>query len=134
MLTTAAALTKEQLHQIGRDYVLKGLGGKNFDAIPYDDDVELRAPILPGGSEKPLKGKENLRTQWWAPLPGLLGQVEVIDSFVNDDLTAVAIEFRCQIINPFCTLRIVDRFRINEEGKIIAQENFFDPRSLTNPA
>jgi len=53
------SLSKSQLlHQVVRDYVLKGLGGKNFDAIPYQKDVTLRAPICPGGSQIPLQGKE----------------------------------------------------------------------------
>jgi hypothetical protein len=121
------------LHQLARDYVIKGLGEKNFDAIPYDDDVTLRAPLCPGGSTNPLKGKESLRSVWWAPLPSLLGNVELIDSFVNEDDTAVTVEFHCQILNPSCTLRIIDRFIINEEGKIISQENFFDPGAITNP-
>ena len=121
------------LHNLARDYVLKGLGGKNFDAIPYDDGVSLRAPICPGGSATPLIGKENLRQQWWAPLPGLVGSVEVIETFVNNDNTAAAVEFYCHIISPACTLRIIDRFRVNDAGKITEQENFFDPRDITNP-
>jgi hypothetical protein len=121
------------LHKIARTYVLKGLGEKNFDAIPYADDVIFRAPICPGGSTNPLYGKENLRQQWWAPLPSLLGDVNFIDSYVNKDNTAVTVEFHCNIINPACTLRIIDRFIINDEGKITEQENFFDPRDITNP-
>lgn len=121
------------LHQIARDYVLSGLGAKNFDAIPYDDNVILRAPLCPGGSESPLIGKENLRNTWWAPLPSLVGKVDFIDSYVNEDNTAVTAEFHCEIINPFCILRVVDRFIVNEEGRIVEQENFFDPRSITNP-
>ena len=121
------------LHEIGRDYVVKGLGGKNFDAIPYADNVSLRAPICPGGSCIPLVGKENLRSIWWAPLPTLVGDVRVVDSFVNSDNTAVTVEFHCDIIDPFCTLRVVDRFTVNEQGQITAQENFFDPRDITNP-
>ena len=54
----------EMLHEIARNYVTKGLGGKNFDAIPYDNEIVLRAPICPGGSGIPLKGKENLRAIW----------------------------------------------------------------------
>ena len=42
------------LHKLARDYVVNGLGGKNFDTIPYDDNVTLRAPLCPGGSENPL--------------------------------------------------------------------------------
>jgi len=33
----------EKLHKIAKDYVLNGLGAKNFDAIPYDEYVVLRA-------------------------------------------------------------------------------------------
>jgi len=131
---TALTITKKELlHQIARTYVLNGLGEKNFDAIPYADDVILRAPIRPGGSANPIKGKENVREQWWAPLPSLLGDVEFINSFVNDENTAVTAEFHCNILNPSCTLRIIDRFIINEKGKITEQENFFDPRDITNP-
>ncbi len=130
---TAAKSKIDLLHKVARTYVLKGLAEKNFDAIPYDEDVTLRAPLCPGGSENPLIGKENLRQQWWAPLPSLLGSVNFIDSYVNHDETAVTVEFHCQIINPACTLRIIDRFTINDEGKIAFQENFFDPRSVTNP-
>lgn len=118
------------LHQVAKDYVTKGLGEKNFDAIPYDEGVELRAPICPGGSSVPLVGKENLRAVWWAPLPSLLGKVTFIDSYVNEDGSAVTAEFHCEIVQPSCVLRVVDRFIINEEGKIVAQENFFDPTSL----
>ncbi len=81
-MTTEKSKT-DFLHEIARNYVLKGLGEKNFDAIPYVDDVTLRAPLCPGGSEKPLTGKENLRQQWWAPLPSILGKVNFIDSYVN---------------------------------------------------
>ena len=80
-----------------------------------------------------LKGKENLRTQWWAPLPSLVGGVDLIDSYVNKDETSVTVEFHCHIIQPACTLRIVDRFIIKGEGEITKQENFFDPRDITNP-
>jgi hypothetical protein len=124
---------KEMLHNIARDYVLKGLGGKNFDAIPYAQDVTLRAPLSSGGSSKPLVGKETLRTEWWAPLPSLVGEVTVLNTFINNDQTAVAVEFHCQILNPSCTLRIIDRFKIDEEGMITEQENFFDPRDVLMP-
>jgi hypothetical protein len=130
---TSTISKTELLHKIGRDYVLKGLGKLDFDAIPYADDVTLRAPLCPGGSENPLTGKENLRTQWWAPLPSLVGGVDFIDSYVNDRKDAVTVEFHCRITNPACTLRIIDRFTINNEGQIISQENFLDPRAVTNP-
>jgi len=130
----SALLAKtDVMHQLAKDYVVKGLGAKNFDAIPYADDVVLRAPLCPGGSQNPLFGKENIRQQWWAPLPSLVGDVTFIDSYVNEEETSVTAEFHCQILQPVCVLRIIDRFKINEEGKIIEQENFFDPRPVTNP-
>jgi hypothetical protein len=132
MQTTILPKT-DLLHQVAKDYVTKGLGGKNFDVIPYHENVVLRAPLCPGGSANPLHGKENLRQQWWAPLPSLVGKVKFIDSFVNEDCTAVTVEFHCEILDPSCTLRVIDRLIINEEGKIIEQENFFDPRDVTNP-
>ena len=132
-MPTMVTTKKEMLHSIARDYVTKGLGEKNFDAIPYADAVELRAPICSGGSEKALVGKDNLKNNWWAPLPTLVGKTKVIDSFVNNDSTAVTVEFHCEILNPACTLRIIDKFTINDEGNITAQENFFDPRDLTHP-
>ena len=128
-----AATRSVQLHALARGYVTEALGKKNFDAIPYADDVALRAPIAPGGSANPIVGRENLRTVWWTPLPGLIGEVEVLDTFVNQDLSAVTVEFLCGITDPPCTLRITDRFKVNDEGKIVEQENFFDPRDVTNP-
>lgn len=122
-----------QLHALARGYVTEALGKKNFDAIPYADHVALRAPLAPGGSAHPLVGRETLRTIWWAPLPGLIGDVEVLDTFVNQDLSAVAVAFLCRITSPPCTLRIVDRFKVDGEGEIIEQENFFDPRDVANP-
>jgi len=130
---TDAATRSAQLHAIARGYVTEALGKKNFDAIPYADDVTLRAPIAPGGSAQPLVGRENLRTIWWAPLPGLIGEVEVLDTFVNQDLSAVTVEFLCHIDAMSCTLRVIDRFRVNADGQITSQENFFDPRDVTNP-
>jgi hypothetical protein len=123
-----------QLHALARHYVVEGLGKKNFDAIPYAGHVSLRTPLCPGGSVHPLTGKETLRSIWWAPLPNLLGDVQVVDSYVNQDLSGVCVEFHCQILlNPPVTLRLVDRFKVNADGQITAQENFFDPRDVTNP-
>ncbi len=123
----------KKLHQIARSYVVDGLGAGNFDAIPYHESVSLRAPLNPGGSEVALNGRETLRSTWWKPLPDLVAGVELIDSFVNEDQSGVTVEFHCHIAQPSCTLRIIDRFEVDNDGKITSQENFFDPRNITNP-
>jgi hypothetical protein len=124
---------REQLHAIARAYVTEGLGKKNFDAIPFDDNVTLRAPLCPGGMDAPLSGRENLRQMWWPPLPQLIGNVAVVDSYVNDALTAVTCEFTLEVTNPSTTLRIIDRFIVSADGKILEQSNYFDPRNVTDP-
>ncbi len=122
-----------QLHEVGRNYVAS-LGAGDFESIPYAETVELRAPLCPGGNAVPLVGRGNLKGTWWAPLPDLVSGVEVIDTYVNDNLSAVTVEFLCHIESMACTLRIIDRFRVNTDGQITSQENFFDPRDVTNPA
>jgi glyoxylase I family protein len=89
-----AARRRAQLHAIARAYVTEGLAKKNFDAIPYDANVTLRAPLTPGGSDVPLVGKENLRGFWWAPLSHILGDARLIGTYINEDMTAVTCEFR----------------------------------------
>ena len=123
----------EQLHEVARNYVAS-LGAGDFESIPYIEVVELRAPLCPGGSAVPLVGRDNLKETWWPPLPDLVSGVEIIDTYVNDGLSAVTVEFLCRIESMACTFRIIDRFRVNDDGKITSQENFFDPRDVTNPA
>ncbi|NND06302.1 MAG: hypothetical protein HKN87_07970 [Saprospiraceae bacterium] len=122
----------EQLQSIAKNYVT-ALGSGNFDLIQYHDQVSLRAPLNSSGPSKPIVGKENIRVEWWAPLPQLVKGTTFIDSYFNKDLTSVAVGFNCDIAQPSCRLRILDRFRIDGDGKITHQENFFDPSPLTNP-
>lgn len=131
-METQTTNRKARLHNIVRTYVAEGLAKGNFDAIPYHQDVELRAPLCPGGSAVPLKGKKQLREIWWKPLPDLVERCEIVDSFVNEEESAATVEFYCYIREPKAKLRIMDRFRINDRGEITAQENFFDPRDITN--
>ena len=122
-----------QLRQIARIYVEEGLGKGNFDIIPYAEDVSLRAPLNPGGSESPIVGKSLLRGTWWKPLPDLVEGTELLATYINTNQDAVAVEFYCNIKSPNCRLRIVDRFKVDESGLITDQENFFDPRLVTDP-
>ena len=126
----------EQLRAAAEAY-FEGLRRKDFSAIPFDDHVSLRAPLCPGGVHRPVKGKEAVRAQWWQPLePALEGvEVKVLDYYFNESLTGIITEAEVTIraTNPPATLRVADRFNVNEQGKITEQENHFDPREVTNP-
>ncbi len=132
----SAAERRERLRATAQAY-FEALRRKGFSAIPYNDKVTLRAPLAPGGVSQPLVGKEALRTQWWQPLQPALDnvQIRVLDHYINDSLTAIVSEAEIKInaVNPPVTLRVADRFTVNKEGKIVEQENHFDPRDVTKP-
>ena len=57
------------------DAYFAALRQRDFDAIPYADDVVLRAPLVPGGAANALSGRETLRTVWWQPLLPALDRI-----------------------------------------------------------
>src|SRR5690349_20409094 len=85
---TSTTKRRTQLRAVAEAY-FGALARKDFAAIPYDDNVVLRAPLVPGGVHKPLLGKDALRTAWWPPLVPVLGEVKVIEHYFNEQLTAV---------------------------------------------
>ncbi len=119
--------TKEQLKKISETY-FQALRDKNFSAIPFSDDIAFRAPLAPGGSHYPINGKQNVFEQWWKPLePALDGAtINIIDHYYNESMTELITKADITIAVMGVTLRAADRFIINEEGKIIEQENHFD--------
>jgi hypothetical protein len=71
---------------------------------------------------------------WFASLYPVLGAMKVIEHYFNEDLTVIASRSDVGITNPPCTLRVVDRFTVNTEGKITQQENHYDPRPALPPS
>jgi hypothetical protein len=132
----SAAKRREQLLAVAEGY-FEALRRKDFSCIPYDDNVILRAPLTPGGVNQPLVGKEAVHAQWWQPLePALAGvQIQVFDHYVNASLTGIVTEAAITITmaDPPATLCVADRFTVNGAGRIVEQENHFDPRDVTNP-
>lgn len=126
--------TKERLRNIAESY-FQGLRDKNFDAIPFSDDIVFRAPLAPGGSANPIKGKKELFEKWWKPLePALEGaEIKIVDHYYNDSLTEIATKVEFYIAAMGATLRVVDRFVIDKEGKIADQENHFDASPVKSP-
>jgi hypothetical protein len=110
------------------------LAKKDFDLIPFADNVTLRAPLAPGGVNQPLVGRDAVRAAWWQPLPSLLGEVTCLGIYFDDNLTGAIAEGEVEImLDPPVRLRVADRFTIDDDGCIIEQENHFDPRDVTNP-
>ena len=68
--------TWEQLKKVSESY-FQGLRDKNFPAIPFSDDIIFRAPLAPGGSGNPIKGKKDLFEKWWRPLEPALDGAEI---------------------------------------------------------
>ena len=129
-----ASMRKEQLKQVVQTY-FHALSKRNFSAIPYDENIILRAPLVPGGVNNPLYGKELVKAQWWEPLePALQGvRINILDYYINETLTGIITEAEITLANPGVTLRVADRFTIDSDGKIQQQENHFDASSLQNP-
>jgi hypothetical protein len=123
---------KAQLRAAAEAY-FAAMAAKDFEAIPYDESVVLRAPLAPGGVHQPLVGREALRTVWWPPIAAALGPVRVLDYYTNDALTGICAAAEVSIGDPPVVLRVADRFAVNAAGKIVEQENHFDPRDVTNP-
>ena len=128
---------RRQLLKSVAEAYFQGLQHQDFSSIPYDENVTLRAPLSPGGVNRPLVGESVLRTQWWEPLvPALPGlRVQILDHYINETSTAIVTEAEITItvLDPPVTLRVADRFTVSDDGKILEQENHFDPRDVTNP-
>jgi hypothetical protein len=124
---------KAQLEGAARAY-FEALAQKDFDRIPYHEEVVVRAPLAPGGMRRPLVGREKVRKRWWAPLPAILGTVKIVELYYNDDLTAVVAEAEVEITKPKVRLRVADRFTVDDQGRIVEQVNHFDAREVTNPS
>ena len=123
----AMPLQKEQLKEIAEIY-FKALRDKSFSSIPFSDDIIFRAPLAPGGSHHPIKGKQSVFEKWWKPLEPALDEItiNITDHYYNESLTSLITKADITIAPLGVTLRTADRFIINDEGKIIEQENHFD--------
>ncbi len=124
---TAITKRKAQLKKVAEAY-FESLRKNDFSTIPFSDDIVLRAPVAPGGSHNPITGKQKVFEQWWKPLePALNGAViNIVDHYYNETLTAIVTKADITIAVLGITLRAADRFIVNDNGKIMEQENHFD--------
>ncbi len=122
----------QQLKEVAEAY-FDSLRKRDFNTIPYIENASLRAPFTPGGVNMPLAGKEAIYNQWWLPLePALPGVIiNVLGHYFHENLEGIISEAEITLAGPGVTLRVADRFTINEDGKITEQENHLDPREVT---
>ena len=132
MATTQEVERRVQLKAVAEAY-FEGMGKKDMSHVPWDDQVILRSPLAPGGLDTPLVGRAAVLA-WFASLCPVLGDMHILEHYFNEDLTVIASRSDVGITNPPCTLRVVDRFTVNAEGKITQQENHYDPRPALPPS
>ncbi|HEX8098263.1 MAG TPA: nuclear transport factor 2 family protein [Pyrinomonadaceae bacterium] len=128
---------RAQLRAVADAY-FDSLAKKEFEAIPYDENVILRSPLAPPDlaipyESYPLEGRDAV-IAWFQGLAPALGETKVIDYYYNEDLTGICVDAEVGIVDPPGTLRVADRFIVNAEGKIIDQENHYDPRPAFPPS
>ena len=121
-----------KLKEVAETY-FDSLRKQQFEAIPYDDNATLRAPLTAGGVNRPIAGKQTLYNEWWQALePALRGvTIRILGHYIHENLEGIITEAEITLAGPNVTLRVADRFTVNENGKITEQENHFDPRAVT---
>lgn len=117
----------EQLKAVSETY-FQGLRDKSFSTIPFSNDIVFRAPLAPGGSQYPIRGKLALYELWWKPLePAMEGvAIDIVDHYLNESQSEVLTKANITIGLLGTTFRTVDRFVVNDKGEITEQENHFD--------
>src|SRR5262245_20399393 len=132
MAVTQEEARRAQMKRVAEAY-FEGMGKKDMLQVPWDDYVVLRSPLAPGGLDTPLVGRPAVLA-WFASLFPVLGAMQVIEYYYNEDLTVISTRSDVGITNPPCALRVVDRFTVNANGKITQQENHYDPRPALPPS
>jgi hypothetical protein len=117
---SAGPLGQAQLLAVANIY-FEALAERDFPAMPYADSVSLDASLGPGSLEAVLKGRDALRAIWWPPLAAALGEVTVLEHYVNEDLTAVCTEALVTLGSPPVRLHVLNRFSVDAQGRITEQ-------------
>ncbi len=119
-------VSRNQLREISEVY-FAGMAKKDMSEVPWHPDVTLRSPLAPKGLDAPVRGRPAVLALFEALYP-VLGEMRIIEHYFNEELTVIATRADVGITDPPCFLRVVDRFRIDAQGRITEQENHYDPR------
>lgn len=117
---------RAQLREIAEGY-FRALASRDVSTVPWHEEVVLRSPLAPEGLGTPLVGRDAV-VDWFTSLYPVLGPTTVVEHYFNEDLSVIATRADVGITDPECALRVVDRFRVDAEGRIVEQENHYDPR------
>lgn len=118
-------MNTQDLAAIAEAY-FSGLRSKDMSRVPWHDDVVFRGPLAPGYPE-PIQGRRAVES-WFAGLYPVLGEVRVIEHYVNVEQTEIVTRAEVSITDPKGVLRVLDRFVVDSDGNIREQENYYDPR------
>jgi len=120
---------RQQLIGAAEEY-FRGLAQKDVSRVPWHADVVFRGPLTPATPD-PLCGQAAVRT-WFEGLYPALGRVEVLEHYIGQN--SIATRANVHITEPAAVLRVLDRFVVDDDGRIVEQENHFDPRPVLQPA
>ncbi len=127
----SAAIQRARLRAIAQSY-FDGLAKKDVSGVPWAENAALRAPLNPnGGAQVPIVGRANILA-FFTPLLPNLGKIKVLRHFVEGNWVCTRADVGLAS-DPSAVLRVMDCFRI-EKGKIVEQENHYDPRPALSRA
>ena len=118
-------MTSSDLIAVAEAY-FSGLRTKDMSRVPWHDDLVFRGPLAPGYPE-PMMGRQAVQA-WFSGLYPVLGDVRVIEHYINVSQTEIATRAEVAITQPKGVLRVLDRFVVDADGRITEQENYYDPR------
>ena len=105
------------------------MANKNMNEVPWHDDLVFRGPLAPDYPAA-IEGRGNV-LEWFSGVCPALGQVEVVEHLLSIELTSIAT--RANVHVGTGVLRVIDRFVVDGDGRIVEQENHYDPRPALGP-
>jgi hypothetical protein len=111
---------------IGRIY-FESLAKNEVDRIPYAQEVELWAPLGPRGLAEPIRGAATVRDFLQGVTP-MIEDIEILNLFTDGEWQAGRALIRMKQPEG-ALLRVFDFFRVRD-GRIVYQENHYDPRPV----
>jgi len=129
---------KQRLIDVVHTYI-RAIATRDFDVMPYSEDVTLRSPFTREGVRRQLRGRDEVYREWWKGLvldsPEREVDFQITDLFFNDALTSVMAEMVItdHLLTPPVRLWAAERFTVNEDGDVTDQINHFDVRDAVMP-